>query len=765
MISLNNISILPVKQNTKKQENKSAGINTNPIHQRLSFKAFVAPEYRDLVNNKRILKNSSGATLSEFEAKGAEEGYKELMKSLEKAVGEEKFQKLIAGEQLESPLPKLQRGQLPGDWITAGEKIYGVNTNKLVTNMKGEGGFLGALIDIMQSQGANTIHFLPVLESGGCIYAPKSLSKVSDRVFSENFAKLYPEINTPEKQLKFLVETSHALGKKTFMDILLNVGKNSEYIYTRPDYFKWVSLGEEGMKKAKEGLKTGKAGEHVDQLIISEEMSLEGVKNAIFEFVKNNDNIHPQSKEIPADSNEFWALPATEREKFLFGGGNSALAGQRREAVSEFVEDKGYLNPSVTFKDDCFDIVFHRFYKKDSGEVRAVFARVDKDGKHLDKMGEDTSDDNLAFGFPGFNDITRINYANPKAYNAFLEELKETVEKLGFDGVRIDMAHAEFPENVPDPVKGISDAVRQIKGKEHAGVLPEIIETDLTEGKNEQDRIKRGELYESRGFHVILGDSHYRLLDPKYIRSLVTEKACNTQRFFTVTTHDMHSPSHIQGIFSATDRQEERKRLLSKEAIDAKNFIMQTLGIPGYTMAETAPMNPVLPGKDNKPNADLTSFSWAHIFKTNPVDGTNMLFPYGNGKTRQRELKDAGTFYQEKIKKEGLKFSLMKNSETDTPDEKILTYSYSKEGVPKYIFAVNCDTSRARDVIIPLGDAELEQFKGKYELKAIYTNKNDLTPILNNGSPVAIELKNTDSVNLGSFKKGEGRIYELIAKS
>jgi len=69
MISLNNISILPVKQNTKKQENKSAGINTNPIHQRLSFKAFVAPEYRDLVNNKRILKNSSGATLSEFEAK------------------------------------------------------------------------------------------------------------------------------------------------------------------------------------------------------------------------------------------------------------------------------------------------------------------------------------------------------------------------------------------------------------------------------------------------------------------------------------------------------------------------------------------------------------------------------------------------------------------------------------------------------------------------------------------------------------------------
>ena len=87
----------------------------------------------------------------------------------------------------------------------------------------------------------DSLHLLPFWEPGvvGSLYGMTSFN-INTEFYSHELATAIPTLNSVEKQLKFVVNVLHAMGKSVGMDVIPHTDRFSEMVIAYPRFFEWV---------------------------------------------------------------------------------------------------------------------------------------------------------------------------------------------------------------------------------------------------------------------------------------------------------------------------------------------------------------------------------------------------------------------------------------------------------------------------------------------------------------------------------------------
>ena len=115
-------------------------------------------------------------------------------------------------------------------------------SNMVGINVRTIGNFFNIIkyaFTIPKSQ--DSIHLLPIWEPGvvGSLYGMTSFN-VNPAFFSQELATTIPALNTVERQLKFVINVLHTMGKSVGMDVIPHTDRFSEMVLAYPRFFEWV---------------------------------------------------------------------------------------------------------------------------------------------------------------------------------------------------------------------------------------------------------------------------------------------------------------------------------------------------------------------------------------------------------------------------------------------------------------------------------------------------------------------------------------------
>lgn len=141
--------------------------------------------------------------------------------------------------------------------------------------------------------------------------------------------------DTPEKQLKLVINVLHAMGKVVCFDALLHTERWSELVFLYPQYFEWVKLNKTKSRQY--------SGYELDfnsiykevQICIKTFLQLNGCADTSFLTEK-------QITELFTDGSDVLYL-----DKILFGNDDN-LRLERRKSLINFVRSAGFETIPVT---------------------------------------------------------------------------------------------------------------------------------------------------------------------------------------------------------------------------------------------------------------------------------------------------------------------------------------------------------------------------------------------------------------------------------
>lgn len=155
----------------------------------------------------------------------------EILDILQKRLGSKNLVDVLNPDsQIDSP----QFNKNNGDWLKK-SNIVGVNVRTV-------GNFFNVVKYLLTLPSFHdAIHLLPIWEPGvvSSLYGKTSFY-INPEFYSEEWAKVVPALNTATKQLKVLVNITHALGKTIGMDVIPHTDRFSEMVFTHPRNFEWV---------------------------------------------------------------------------------------------------------------------------------------------------------------------------------------------------------------------------------------------------------------------------------------------------------------------------------------------------------------------------------------------------------------------------------------------------------------------------------------------------------------------------------------------
>jgi len=283
----------------------------------------------------------------------------------------------------------------------------------------------------------NSIHLLPVWEPGvvGSLYAMVSWN-INPEFFSTELQRVFPGLDTPEKQLKVVVNLLHLMGRTVGMDVIPHTDRFSEMVLTRPELFEWVRRDGPVL---------------VDQSgYVTEE-----VAGHIRTWASQN--------------------PLAESSAALFGP-TSDYTGrlQRRLSLIHYLVERGYETLPMTMappyrelysKPDSFvtDEYGQKWYDygfQHPGPFSRVFGPLTRYRFYEGQGGKANS----------LLDFTRPNEA---AWTYVCEQYYACQQQFGFDFMRGDMAHVQMrPGGVPAQIDAWYDPLRSIKRYVQAQGVP-----------------------------------------------------------------------------------------------------------------------------------------------------------------------------------------------------------------------------------------------------------------------------------------------------
>ncbi|MFD1140030.1 hypothetical protein ACFQ4C_02885 [Larkinella insperata] len=323
-------------------------------------------------------------------------------------------------------IPSPVAGQPDGNWLKR-TKMVGVNVRTIGSfwNVVNYALTLPAIHD--------SIHLLPIWEPGvvGSLYGMISWN-INPEFFSQELHKIVAPLDTPEKQLKVVVNLLHLMGRTVGMDVIPHTDRFSEMVLSEPELFEWVQ----------------RAGAILTD---SSETVTEQVKRAIADWVAEH---RPEVAGQPF-------TPAV-----LFGEVHEyGLRLERRLSLIRYLVERGFETVPMTmgppyrglyskpeeFVNDEYGQTWYEYGFRQPRPMSRVFGPLTRYKFYHTKNNDHTGE--LDFEEP-----------NPVAWAYVCQQYFECQQRYNFDFMRGDMAHVQMrPGGVPAQIDDFYDPLRTIK--------------------------------------------------------------------------------------------------------------------------------------------------------------------------------------------------------------------------------------------------------------------------------------------------------------
>ena len=205
--------------------------------------------------------------------------------------------------------------------------------NLVGVNLRTVGGFWGLIPYTLTLPAAQSaIHLLPIWEPGvvGSLYGMVSW-QLNPEFFSHPLATACPWLDTPDRQLRAVVNLLHGMGRTVGMDVIPHTDRFSEMALAFPEHFEWL--------------------QRRDLRIIDHSANLyQVVQRQIFEFLLHAGPAFP-SDTMPYSTETFFhpACSESARLRLLFGlPRDSAGRLKRRKLLIHHLHRLGYETVPAT---------------------------------------------------------------------------------------------------------------------------------------------------------------------------------------------------------------------------------------------------------------------------------------------------------------------------------------------------------------------------------------------------------------------------------
>lgn len=451
----------------------------------------------------------------------------EILDILQRRLGAELLQRALdTNQHIQSPVSHYP----DGSWLK--------KSNMVGINVRTIGDFFNVIkyaLTLPKSQDA--IHLLPIWEPGvvGSLYGMTSFN-INPQFYSQELATAIPQLNSVEKQLTFVVNVLHAMGKRVGMDVIPHTDRFSEMVIANPRFFEWVRrVG-------------GRIMSHSETLyreieeIVWLYLHRHGTANGSPLSYSRNVFFSP---EIPI-------LTDDQRLEILFGH-KSDYEGRLRRRV-ELMQDivyQGYetlpmaMAPPyrglhINNEQYTLDSNGNRWYTYEFNEPQAM-SRVF--GPLARYKFYHSKDDNAQW---------KLDFSNPNkpVWSFFCQKVHECQKAYNFDFMRGDMAHVQpRVEGVPQKIDEYYDPLRAVKkyiqqqGVAYFGFFAEtfLAEPDSMSYGDELQHLEAIEADSSLGDlqSTVVGSAEYMHKIVNYHRWLKTRKFAPN---YTIITADRDAP-------------------------------------------------------------------------------------------------------------------------------------------------------------------------------------------------------------------------------
>lgn len=413
---------------------------------------------------------------------------------LKELIGAENFE-LAKNFNIKSPLINEKNSE----WIKR-TKIIGINPRIVKTYW--------GIVKYAMTFPEKGIHLMPLFETGdGSLYVQNSWRLNSD-FYDKNLEQC--GFDTCEKQLKFVVNILHALGKYVGFDALAHVDNFSEITILNPKCFEWVKLNKEKTAEDNSSNRNENYSE-IEKLLIEE-------YNLPFDFFKK---------------------PEAERCKILFPSEKNSF--ERRMQIRKTIRDNGFEPVPVIEHSPIRPINFERInYSED--ESWAIF-NVDNKSEQAKIMGSLTPYSLYKVDSKGF--IIK-NSERKNVWEYFIDHINAFQAEYGFDFLRADMAHNQIAHSHAEEKDLITNELwAEVKNKIHCSKPFFATFGEAFLGDYYIDAFHD---MTNKKFDVVLGNLNFRYLDNSYTEQinkmfrdfgLYKYVVCNT-----IFTNDSDLPDH-----------------------------------------------------------------------------------------------------------------------------------------------------------------------------------------------------------------------------
>jgi len=152
------------------------------------------------------------------------------------------------------------------------------------------------------------IHLLPIWEPGvvGSLYGMASW-ELNPEFRSAEMAKIFPDLQRTDDQLRTVINLLHALGKVVGMDVIPHTDRYSEMVLANPDHFEWLRR-------------------HETSIVSHREYLHEEVQGSITDWLRERGPALSAYGMVGG----LWQLPEADRLKLFFGHPDDFWGRQRR---------------------------------------------------------------------------------------------------------------------------------------------------------------------------------------------------------------------------------------------------------------------------------------------------------------------------------------------------------------------------------------------------------------------------------------------------
>lgn len=295
----------------------------------------------------------------------------------------------------------------------------------------------------------DSLHLLPIWEPGivGSLYGKVSW-KINPEFFNQELYRFFPQLNSPEKQLKVTLNLLHALGKKVGMDVIPHTDRFSEMVLQYPRFFEWVQQRDGQILRFGEGL-----DKEVEQIIWNY-LFQHGTATGI-EVPIHSDMLFNPTNRLLSDA---------QRSEILFGRPDDYEGRRnRRVALMREVIRLGFETLPMTMAPPYRGL-----------HIKSTSYVVDATGhRWYDYVFNEPQGMSRVFGpltrykfFPTLDNSWELDFEKPNTsvWQYIADQYAQCQAQFQFDFMRGDMAHVQpRPSGVPECPNRYYDPLQYIK--------------------------------------------------------------------------------------------------------------------------------------------------------------------------------------------------------------------------------------------------------------------------------------------------------------